>query len=135
LKNFNFLIYSCPNMSIFFTINFKWIRIFESVQFLFDFVFCFEKLSQFQIIPKHVNIFKFNFFYYNFFFFKQHKHCITFTCLKGLMNFLKPLNLINVELIYENMNFFKMCLMIPCYYKKMKIKEIVLWKLKGPLWK
>ncbi len=55
-------------------------------------MFDLENLSEFQIISKHVNIFKFNFLYYKLqLFFKQHIHCITFTCHKGFMNFLKTL--------------------------------------------
>jgi hypothetical protein len=39
-------------------------EIFESVHIMPNFVFCLEKLSQFQITPKHVNIFNFRFLYY-----------------------------------------------------------------------
>ncbi len=38
--------------------------IFKSVQISPNFVFCLKTLSQLQIIPKHANIFKFNFLYY-----------------------------------------------------------------------
>ncbi len=66
---------------------------FKSVQTLPYFVFCFEKLSQFQIIPKHANIFKFSFLYYKLQrFFEQHIHCITFTSHKIFMGFKQTLN-------------------------------------------
>jgi hypothetical protein len=56
-------------------------------------MFFLENLSQFQIIPKHVNILKFSFLYYKLqLFFKQHIHCITFICHKGFMNFKQTLN-------------------------------------------
>jgi hypothetical protein len=56
-------------------------------------VVCLENLSQFQIIPKHANIFKFSFLYYKLqLFFEQHIHCVTFTCRKILMEFKQTLN-------------------------------------------
>jgi hypothetical protein len=65
--------------------QFWWI--FKSVQILPIFMFHLEKLSQYQIIPKHVNILKFSFLYYKLqLFFKQHILCITFICHKGFMN-------------------------------------------------
>jgi hypothetical protein len=65
--------------------------IFESVQILPNFVFCLEKLLQSQIIPKHVNIFNFNFLYYklqlylNNIYIASHLHVI-----KDSWTFLKP---------------------------------------------
>jgi len=70
-------------MSFFFTIKFGEIQIFESAQILPNFVFCLEKNSSFQIILKHVNVFKFIFLCYKLkFFFKQHVHYITYMSKK-----------------------------------------------------
>jgi len=43
------------------------------VQILLNFVFCLERLSEFQSISKHANIFKFSFLHFKLqLFFKQH---------------------------------------------------------------
>jgi hypothetical protein len=73
--------------------NQTWVDInFLNAQILLDFVFHLEKWSQFQVIPYHVEMFKFYLWVIN------HNislnniyNCITFTCCKGFMNFQQTL--------------------------------------------
>jgi len=83
-------------------------------------VFRLEKLSQLQIMQKHVNIFSFSFKYYKLqLFFKQHIHRITFACRKIFMNFFKTLNFDFKKLEkYEIFIYFYMRMIIPYYYQK-----------------
>jgi hypothetical protein len=91
----------------FFKVNFELKWILKCINFA-RFCVLSWKLSQFQIILKHINIFKFSFLYYKLqLFFEQHIHCITFTCHKGFMNFKQTLNFDKHKIEhYENLSAF-----------------------------
>jgi len=113
--------YNCPNMSYFYSQSnlniYDFLKVHRFCQIL-----CFV-LKNWHNFKSYQNMLTFSiliFLYYNLqIFFKQHIHCITFTCCKRLMNILKTLNLINTKLKkYENLIVFQSFLVLPYYYKK-----------------
>jgi hypothetical protein len=112
--------------------NFK-----KCIDFARFFCFMMKNDINFQIISYYVEIFECYFLYYKLqLFLEQYIHRITFTCCKRLMNFKQTLifHKQKIEEIWKSECFLYVS-NNNLFLKKLTLKKIVLWKLKGPLWK